>query len=48
MGFADQIAALVDAFITGVFDAVLSLAGGISPLISELLDVLLEIFGLLF
>lgn len=48
MGFADQIAALVDAFIRGVFGAVLSLADGISPLVSELLDVVFEIFGLIF
>lgn len=48
MGFADQIAALVDAFITGVFSAVLSLADGISPLVSKLLDVIFEIFGLVF
>lgn len=48
MAFADQIAALVDAFIRGVFGAVLSLVGGISPLVSELLDVVFEIFGLVF
>ena len=40
--------ALVDAFIRGVFGAVLSLADGISPLVSELLDVVFEIFGLIF
>lgn len=48
MSFADQIAALVHTFIEGVFSAVLSLAGGISPLVSELLDVVFEIFGLVF
>ena len=48
MGFANQIVALVEAFITGVFNAVLSLADGISPLVSKLLDVIFEIFGLVF
>ena len=48
MSFAGQIAALIDAFIMGVFSAVLSLADGISPLISELLDVIFELFGLFF
>ena len=48
MGFADQIAALVDAFVSGVFGALISLAEGVSPLVGELLDVVFTLFGLPF